>query len=402
MSRARRSGGILALLALAGAVFGLLLGSGAGDDRSTEDRGPEGTAALAAVLAELGHPVRPLRVGLNALLRQPEGSVIFLVAAPGLLPPAVPTAGELNRLEAFVNAGSTAVVLTDFPDGFLEQFGVGFQWDEIERKDRDEGGPRWRESPPVLPGPLTLGGALGIEGRGSLDAGIADEILYALDGHIVALRRAVGQGHLFALSDPTVATNRGLRRAGNLAFVVELVRQHRRGDGVVLFDDLHAGGGDEFGVVAYARRSGFLPTIGLVLLLLGLYLWRAGARFGAILPAPDRRDLRASSELVRAVARLYERAGLRAHVVALLSRRFRRKIERRSGLPWKRELVDAWVHRELGEPAFKALQVCRAGFGQLLSEPDPDPDAVLALARRVHRFETEFLDAPRRATRGES
>ncbi len=400
MSTGRRWAGIAALLALVVAVIALLGGSGVGGDRSTDDRGPEGTAALAAVLAELGHPVRPLRVGLNALLRQPEGSVIFLVSAPGLLPPAVPTEGELDRLQAFVEAGSTAVVLTDFPDGFLDQFGIEFEWDATERKDREEGGPRWRESLPVLPGPLTLGGPLAFEGRGALESAVADDILYSLDGKAVVLRREQGKGRLFVLSDPTPATNRGLRRAGNLAFFVSLVNQNRRGDGVVLFDDLHAGGGDEFGVVAYARKSGFLPTIGLVLLLLGLYLWRAGARFGAILPAADERDLRASSELVKAVARLYERAGLRAHVVALLSKRLRRKVERRSGLPWKREITDAWVQRELGDRAFTLFQHCRAGFGQLPSHPDPAPDAVLALARRVHRFETEFLDAPRRVTRG--
>jgi hypothetical protein len=387
---------MVALLLLVGAVFVFLLGSGAGGSRATGDRGPEGTAAIAAVLTQLGHPVESMRVGLNALVRAPEGSVLFLIAAPTLIPSAIVGEGELTRLEKWVEAGNTAVIVTHYPDAFLETLGPDFLWDELDRLDRDAA-QRTHTAYAVLPGPLTLGGALAVEGRGGLKLhGLRDEPLFAVDAHAVAVRRSLGDGTVVAVADPFTITNRGLRYGGNLDFYVAVVRTHLGEGGHVLFDDLHAGGGDDFGVVAYARRAGLTPALLIVLLLGAAYLWRAGSRFGAVLPPPDRRNPRASSELVGAIGNLYERAGLHSHVVALMSRRFRRKVEQRSGLAWKREALEGWVASELGPDAARLFARIRHGFAALLNRSDPDPDDVLTLARNVHRFESTWLDGPKR------
>ena len=76
----------------------------------------------------------------------------------------------------------------------------------------------------------------------------------------------------------------------------------------------------------------------------------------AALPPPDRRHPRASSELVAAIGSLYERAGMHHHAVTLMSRRFRRKVERRSGLAWKRDSLQTWVATELGPEAARAFE----------------------------------------------
>lgn len=387
----------LALLGLG--VAGALLGAGAGGSRASDDRGPEGTAALAAVLRQMGHEVEAMRVGLNALMREPTGSVLFVVSAPGLVPSAVVGDGEIRRLERFVEEGSTVVVVTHYADTFLDELGPAFEYDAIDTLDHDAG-EESKTALPLLPGPLTLGGPLAITGRGALHlGGLHDEPLFAVGPHPVAIRRGLGDGFVVAISDPTTVTNRGLGRGGNLEFYTALVESHLGEGGKVLFDDLHAGGGDDFGVIAYARRSGLTPALLAVLLLGAGYLWRAGSRFGAVLPPPDRRNPRPSSELVGAIGDLYERAGLHGHVVALMSRRFRRKVEQRSGMAWKREDLEAWVQSELGPDASRLFAQIRHGFGALLNRPEPDPEDVLTLARRVHRFETTWLT--HRRTRSE-
>ena len=389
---------LLGVVTLVGAA-GLVLGPSAGGTRSTLDRGPEGTAALAGVVGRLGVEVESLRVGLVPLVRRPEGSVLVMPSEPGLLPSSVVGDAELELLERFMARGSTLVVATHYPTAVLQEWNVDYVWDALERPGRTAGAPRWNEARPLLPHPVTLGGPLAIVGRGGIESGPTAEVLFAVDDVAVVLSRPVGKGALVVVADPTTITNAGIGREGNLDFWVSLIRHHLQPDGVVMFDDLHAGAADDHGVVAYARRAGMVPAMLLVLVLGALYLWRAGSRLGEILPPLDERNPRASSELVHALASLYQRAGLQAHALAVISRRFRRRMERRSGLPWDRKLLDPWVAQELGTDAARAFGRIRRGFAALLPEGDPDRDATLELARLVHRFEQTWL-RPTRAGHG--
>lgn len=314
---------------------------------------------------------------------------------PGLLPSSIVGDAELELLERFMVEGSTVVVATHYPTSVLQNWNVDYIWDALERPSRTEGAPRWNEALPLLPHPVTLGGPLAITGRGGIESESAVEVLYAVGDVPVVLSRPVGKGALVVVSDPTTLTNAGLSREGNLDFWVSLLRHHLQPGGVIMFDDLHAGAADDHGVVAYARKAGMLPAMLLVLVVAGLYLWRAGSRLGEILPPLDERNPRASSELVHALASLYQRAGLQAHALAVISRRFRRRMERRSGLPWDRKLLDPWVAQELGPDAARAFGRIRRGFAALLPEDDPDRDAALELARLVHRFEQTWLRSVR-------
>jgi hypothetical protein len=382
-------GGILLLPAA------LILGPSAGSDRSTLDRSPTGTAALAGVLRRLDHEVESLRVGLIPLIRKPAGSVLFMPSEPGLIPSTVLTEHDVELLERFMTEGSTLVIATHYPNLALDSWDVTYEWDALEKRGRDAPGPRWTEALPVLPEPIALGGSLALKGRGGLEAPGA-QVLYAVGSVPVVVRKPMGRGQLIVVADPTTISNSGLGRAGNLEFWTQLVGVHLRDGGVVLFDDLHAGAMDDHGVVAYARRSGMVPAMLLVLFLAGLYLWRAGSRLGGLLPALDARNPRASTEIIHAVAGLYGRARLRSHALAVISRRFRRRMERRSGLPWERKLLDPWVQQELGSEAARVFARIRRGFAALLPDPDPDRDSTLELARLVHRFEQTWLTTRRR------
>lgn len=385
------------LVGLGLVILGLLfLASGVRSDRSTLDRGPEGTAALASVLGGLGYEVESLRLGLVTLVRRPTGSVLFMPSAPGLIP-AVLGQGELEVLQEFVAQGSTLVVVTHYPTAALEEFDIDFQWDALERPPRS--GPGYREAVPVLPLPITLGEPLAVSGRGGLELRGEGTVLYSVEGVAVAVSVPAGKGEVVVVSDPSTITNRGIGREGNVDLWVRLVRDRVADGGIVMFDDLHAGASDDKGTIAYARRAGLLPALLLAVMLAGLYLWRAGSRFGSVLPPMASENPRTSSELVHAIAGLYERAGLRNHALAVLSRRFRRAVEERSGLRWDRDSVAPWVGRELGPEAARTFDRIRRGFAAMLSEPSPPRDETIELARLVHRFEKQYLAPRRRPTR---
>ncbi len=373
----------------------LVLGPSAGSDRSTLDRGPEGTAALAGVLGRLGVEVESLRVGLVPLVRQPPGSVLFMPSEPGLWPSSFLCEGAVELVERFLMAGSTVIAITHYSNAVLENWNIDYDWEALAKFDR--GGPRWREGVPVLPSVATFGPPLAVTGRGGVESAHG-HVLYSVGEVPVVIELPVGKGSLIVASDPSLVTNRGIGRDGNLEFWVRLVQSRLGEDGIVLFDDLHAGAMDDHGVVSYARGAGLLPAMLLALFGGVLYLWRAGTRFGAILPAREARNPRASAELVRAMSGLYQRAGLYAHALAVLSKNFRRRIERRSGLPWDRKYLDPWVQQELGPEAARTFGRIRRGFAALLPDPDPDKESALELARLVHSFEQEYLS--KRVPRG--
>lgn len=399
-----RALGVVLLLGAALVIPGLALLSGTtGGDRSSTDRGPEGSAALAGVLRRMELPVESLRVGLTPLRLEEPGSVLFVPSSPGLLSAPGISGGELSLLKRFVAAGSTLVVVSDRRSPVLEHFGFDLDPRARPRRKASERDPDGEEALPVLLGPEAVGGSLRVEGRAAFEAAVEDEALFVTvqtpgllgnsgsDPAFVAVRRSVGSGWVYAVSDPSTLANAGIGRGGNLEFYVRLVERQLGPEGRVLFDDLHAGGGDDHGVVAYAREAGLMPTLVLLVLLIALYLWRASCRFGTVLPAVAEQHPRASIERVEATAALYERAGLYAHGLSVLSRRFRRRLETRSGMAWDRHRLREWIDRECGGEAGVLFERIRLKLGTLLAGPEPDPGASREVVRLIHDFESRYL-----------
>ena len=148
-------------------------------------------------------------------------------------------------------------------------------------------------------------------------------------------------------------------------------------------------------MVAYARRAGAGPALIVVALLLALGLWRGGAREAPAVRARPAPPVLGGAEHVRALAGLYARAGLRRHALEVTSRDFRRRVEARAGVAWELDRLDRWLKDELGPQAAVEFARVRAGFVRLFAAPEPDPAAVLAVARLAARFERRWLGARR-------
>jgi hypothetical protein len=415
--RKRRAGSVGLRLACGCALVvlvALLLLPSTPGNRSTSDRGVAGTAALSGTLQRMGLRVESMRVGLRPLRDQPKGSVLVVVLAAGPLQSPGFSSIEEQWVLDFVAAGNTLLIAVDRQHPLLDALSVRYQ--ERPKGARRQGTRRSDatasryQAHAVLPEEHSLYGALSLAGRGGLDLSDSSlEAIYAADGQaVVALGRS-GAGQVVVVSDPFTLSNKGLGEGANVAFYLGLISDSLRKDGIVLFDDLHAGASEARGIVAYASRSGFLSALLLALLVALLYLWRAGSRLGGVLPARDRRSARASTEMVHAMAGLYERAGLIDHALTVLSTRLEERVQVKAGVELAKASTSEWG-RELGAPARTELQWLHESLLRLATQESPSADDVLRWARRSQQFQSLWLTkqiarddySVSRATKGES
>lgn len=393
-----RRRGLLAGLLLGGAgvvLVGVLAFSARGASRSTEDRGPDGVAALAGVLERIGYRVQGLRLGLHVLPRA-EADALVLLSPPGLVawPPLVDA--DAGYVLDFAAAGHLVVHATDRQDRLLDRLEVSY---DPHARPRSEVADRTVASP-TRPGLWTRSGPITVAGRGGL-VGEGLQPLYTAAGAVVGGVVRVGRGEVLVLADPTLPANGALGDPGNLDLLVHALGERVPPGGVVAFDDLHAGGGDDHGVIAYARRAGAGGALLAASLLVLLILWRLTARDVAPSVAAPEPPTGGAAAYVRGLADLYERADLAPHALAVSSRSFRRAVEERAGVAWEREALGRWLRDELGDDASADFQAVRSAFARLFEQEAPAVDEVLAAAQLAARFESRWLGAraPRRRDR---
>lgn len=132
-----------------------------------------------------------------------------------------------------------------------------------------------------------------------------------------------GKGLYVAVNDIFPAGNLGIAVADNAEFMLNLARL-KPANGTIWFDEYHKRH-VERGLMSYFRDRALMPILIYGLLLVALLFWRSGSRFG--MPEPlvaDRR--RDSGEYVKAVAALYQNAGMPRDALATIYADFRRRL----------------------------------------------------------------------------
>ena len=134
---------------------------------------------------------------------------------------------------------------------------------------------------------------------------------------------ARGKGLYVAVNDVFPAGNLGIATADNADFVLNLASLVPPG-GTIWFDEYHKRAAER-GFMSYLRERALMPVLIYALLVVGLLFWRSGSRFGAAEPlVMDRR--RDSGEYVKAVATLYQSAGMPRDALSTIYADFRRRL----------------------------------------------------------------------------
>jgi hypothetical protein len=363
-----------------------------------------GAKALFLTLENMGyHPVR-WQQDFSSL---PSPGLLFLIAPPAsgrFLQQGDVLPYEIKALDDWVRRGNTVVVLSSQKNSLYEALGV---FPSVPKTGTN--------SAAAQPGPLTDGvpelalaagrvfrfGHEPEEGLGRLREAegakppppipevATDEWLplFGTAADPVVVVAARGRGQYILVADPHPASNLGLAKAPNRRFMANLAALGA--GGAILFDEAHHRDLDR-GFVAYARTRHLTPFLLYLLALVALALWRSGVRFGV--PVPFLTDShRDSAEYVRAVAALYQTAGMGRDALAANYDQFRRRASAWLGIGshWRAEAVAQRFTARTGQPAAEVWQTLNEIEAALTKSQVP-PATAFALVVRLAALEKEI------------
>jgi hypothetical protein len=231
---------------------------------------------------------------------------------------------------------------------------------------------------------------LTVERRATLHAPHALPLWWVEDkpGALV-LRR--GKGRVIAVADPALLTRRGLGRADNVLFLVNVVDRQAH-EGTVYFDEYHHGlrsSGGFWGYLGYYHQH---LTLLPILLAVGAAVWLTAVRLGPAVPTP--RETRVDAvDYASALGRLYQQTGARRLMARTLSRGFLDALTRflrlrRGALP--AELLATWRQHDPEGKSADRLQSLLRGVGELRTSEVTDKQ-LLTWARAFDQFQFEVL-----------
>ena len=354
----------LGLMVLAVLVLVLLRGN-ASTNRSpshaSSSDAPDGTSALRLYADALGHASGLIEGGFNL----PSTAGLLFIFTPGPF-----TADEVQQVNTWVTAGGVLVYAAEDGDPQLDaQFGLGRSSRQI---------PAAAQAPaPVFGGIESVSGA---EAARAFNPTPSQVPLLRNRGHdAIALREAVGQGVVVALTDPLILCNGYLEKADNGRFAADLMAMTPAG-GRVWFDEFHHGatanGPPE---TAWMTTPWGLALVWAVLILfVGLAL--RGRAFGPTISLRPRAD-RSTAEYASAVGSLLHRTGARRVTLETLLSASRRAVAERIGLgsSVSSDRLTSTIPQRAPAAAAELANAEREIDQASLSEPE-----VLAVARRLH------------------
>jgi hypothetical protein len=321
----------------------------------------DGLATAAGVLRKLGW--EPVAVTRPIQHTHDQGLLILVEPrTTGLLASQAPVIGEADSkgLLAWVARGNSLLLFGRQQTTLHDALGVRLILDADAADDDTPAG--------VEPG--DAGGytarieRLEVEGKGTVRSprGLP---LWWVDGQPGAVLIRHGQGRVLVMPDPSMLTHRGLLREDNVLFLYNVAALDAV-DGRVFFDEYHHGlrsGGGAWGYLRYHDQQWIVLQI---LLVAAMAVWAVAVRLGPAVPSPSARRADAVA-YASAVARIYQRAGVRRFLARLLVRDFYEKLTlhlrlRRSTVP--AQILAAWRKRHPGESS-ERLEVLLRGAAEL-------------------------------------
>jgi hypothetical protein len=247
--------------------------------------------------------------------------------APGTPPPSpfeeeTLTKAELKAIVDWVRGGGRLLILESHKNPLYEAFGI----DVSGNAELSGAGPvASTPAPPVALSPYVARGAA-LETRGNTSLALPRDFVplhRTTDGRVVTACGPFGKGEVIAVSDPWVATNEAIDRAGNGDFLFAVASGGSAR--VVRFDERHHGFAAERNVMGFARRYGLDAAVFQALLAFAFLAWASRAPSSRPRVPPSREGVE-SREFVSAMANIYSRMGLRSHAVETYYRRAERAL----------------------------------------------------------------------------
>lgn len=332
-----------------------------GEPGSVYSTSEAGLAALERWLDELDFETR--RFEREEWLLDEEVDALLIVAPRNAI-----TEDEIGETLAWVRqTGGTLVLAADADNAFFRELNVTID-------EEAPGGEAGSANPLARPPVARLSGGYPALATTRRDAAV----IVQSEGKPYVLAFAEGGGLIYVSSRTDIWSNQGLRDEANARLVLNtLSRVPPRG--TVLFDEIHHGRGLPPPIPR--NPTVFPPLVAALVysaLVIGLWAFFAGRRFGS--PVPMRMEVarRTSAEYVQSMANLFERGRQTGYILTYYKTAFKRRLARPFG--FNPRIDDERFVRELS----RYTSVDEQGLAQLLQAMSADRPAEATLLRLVH------------------
>ncbi|HYF62569.1 MAG TPA: DUF4350 domain-containing protein [Herpetosiphonaceae bacterium] len=335
---------------------------------------PNGGAAMQRWLDDLGYRVQTMEYVEWEFDEQQDAVLI-------LAPTSFFQAGEPETILEWVrDTGGTLILADDEDNSLYRELNI-----ELTDFETTVSGVITAAQPlgnPAAP-ELSLPGATPYFSTSRRDA----VVLAGSEDKPVVLALAEGRGVVYLVSSFDVLTNLGLRTEANARLAQNLLSRVPEG-GTVVFDEIHHGRA----LPPKVPRNPvvFSPLVAAVIysaLVIGLWAWLNGRRFGTVVPLREEVARRSSAEYVQSMAGLFQRGRQTGYILSHYKTAFKRRIAKPYG--FNPRLVDEDYVRELRR--FTSVDENRLlGLLQALGNPNPSEEALLRLVNAADSFALEF------------
>lgn len=293
-------------------------------------------------------------------------------------PAFTPEQADMKAYKAFMKKGNTLLLLKTNPKGMF-----GIKTKPIRKPSK---------------GPVTVHGPNGktykanIPSNVHLQARDNDDVLLKDKAGPIALKRKVGDGALIVANAPSWISNDKILDKDHLPLVQSLLQAGHRSQNTVLFDEYSHGA--SHAPTLFDIYPKWLLVFGAqVILLLILWLWFQGKRFGPLL-TPREEMVRFHNEHIQALAAWYQRGRKYQDALAMQADYVRDLLQEHWGVPYRHPWtdIDPYLERSWQNQSSEDIRTFLEGMNRVLQKSHVNKQEFLFWSKKIDRLRKEVAD----------
>ncbi|HEX7066297.1 MAG TPA: DUF4350 domain-containing protein [Bacillales bacterium] len=337
---------------------------------------PNGVKAIYTYLQNENHTVNRWSNSPEYLSTLEQNQLLIMVG-----PSFTPDHGDMMAYQSFMEKGNTLLLLKTNPGGMfgIETRPLGEKPDNPVQITGRNG----QHYQAILPSQIR------IQTRNS------DQVLLKDKGGAIAIKREFGKGSLIVVNAPGWLTNSKILDQNHLPLVLSLLESGSANRVAILFDEYIHGATN--GPSLFTVYPKWLLVCGAqAILILMLFLWFQGKRFGPVL-VPREESVRFSDERIRALSAWYRRSGNYRDSLAIQADYIKFSLQEHWGIPYRKAWTDiaeyldhSWKNQSGGE-----IRSFVKGISDVLQKKSINKQEYLQWSRKMDRLRKEVEEDER-------
>lgn len=282
---------------------------------------------------------------------------------------------KMDEYEAYMKKGNAILLLKSNPDGMF-----GLKTEPVKKKPSD---------------PDTIYNSSGEKYHADMHSSVRlkakddDDVLLHDKAGTIAMKRPYGNGQLIVANAPDWMTNDAILDENHLPLVSSLLEAGNADGNTVLFDENSHGSTHTFALFTVYPK--WLLVFGVqALLLIIIWLWYRGKRFGPILVSREE-TVRFSDEHIKALATWYQRDHKYHDSLTIQADYVRFLLQERWGIPYRKNWLDISDHlsRSWKSKSNDEMRSFLNGMTKVLGNENISKQEYLLWSKKIDRLRKE-------------